>query len=84
MHGNMAQISMLIYICICYGSSITLLAEFVQCLSSVSSEDKFSLHIRRSDILVGTLVGVNMRAYSPCKSLVVSILVHWSSNSNDR
>ena len=50
------------------------MTDFIQRLSSVTSEDEFSLRIRRSDVLLDTLVGVNRSAYSPYKSLVVSML----------
>ena len=46
------------------------MTEFVQRLKSVTSEELL-LRIRRSNVLLDTLVGVSRSTYSPYKSLVV-------------
>ena len=47
------------------------MTEFIQRLNSITSEE-FLLRIRRSHVLLDTLVGVSRSTYSPYKSLVVS------------
>ena len=48
------------------------MTEFIQHLNSVTSEEEFLLRIRRTHVLLDTLVGVSRSTYSPYKSLVVS------------
>jgi len=54
---------------------ISVMAEIARYLSSITSEDRFFLRIRRTEVLLDTLVGVNRSAFSPYKSLVVSTVV---------
>ena len=49
------------------------MTEFIHRLNSITSEDEFVLRIRRLDVLQDTLVGISRSAFSPYKSLVVSM-----------
>ena len=48
------------------------MTEFFQRLNSVKSKEEFLLCIKRTHVLLDTLVGVSRSTYSPYKSLVVS------------
>ena len=58
------------YVC-SYRNNVSLITEFVQHLNSVTSEEEFLLRVRRSNVLLDTLVGISRSTYSPYKSLVV-------------
>ena len=48
------------------------MAEYIQRLSSVTSEETFVLRVRRTHVLVDTLQEMNKSEFSPYKTLFVS------------